>query len=110
MNTCVYFVDVFNGRPLLLFQWCCVHDVHGSPPNYDEGDGSEEDNLSGEGEGEEGEVLNHESRVIYIVKLILKMTQVITSTQEIACLLTRDSSHDSNSSIHDFNLIGQKSE
>ena len=28
------------------------------------------------------------------------MTRVITSTQEIACLLTRDSSHDSNSSIH----------
>ena len=33
-------------------------------------------------------------------KIDLKMTRVITSTEENACLLTRDSSHGSNSSIH----------
>ena len=34
--------------------------------------------------------------------LILKMTRVFLSLQEKACLLTRDSSHDSHSSIHYF--------
>ena len=44
--------------------------------------------------------MTHEFRVILLIEITFKMTLVILSLTEKACLLTRDSSHDSNSSIH----------
>ena len=44
--------------------------------------------------------VTHEQQVILVIKFTSKMTRVIWSLIENACLLTHDSSHDSNSSIH----------
>ena len=45
-------------------------------------------------------LLTHESRVILIIRLTSKITRVFLSLQEKDFLLTRDSSHNSDSSIH----------
>ena len=51
-------------------------------------------------ENSDDSLMTHEPRVFFLIKMTLKMIGVFLSVQEKACLLTRDSSHDSDSSIH----------